>query len=861
MDTAPIEWGPIPGLPLQAEQAEDVPMDEDEASVDDRYEPEVIPGLRIPRERETVLPGLRANDAATDIPYDRELPIDEAQGKSHARSLMQPQELAWRLLPADVFRKLFKFAKTGCPAECGPEWKEHVIKAAMAAGPHVSAMTDDNVLLIWEDVTYQSDAGFVRIVTASDLFGDNIPPGLKFSRVAVVPQANRRGRIILNLSAEVDLGYERLTGRRRKRKLTHPSVNETTEPAEDQKGVKELGTAVRSLLLFMFETDCEWEIDWQKIDLSDGFWRMIVEAGKEYNFVYQLPRRPGDTEDHFVVPSSLQMGWKNSPAYFCTATEAGRILLKRILALTVDTGIDQPHRHEAFCRPAKIARIEGPTPQEAPKPWRAPVDLVLLNRVYIDDYMNGLAGPRGRKRKREEQEWVARGTLHSIHGIFPTPEVLQHEGGRDSVSERKLEKGDARFKPDEVMLGFLLDGRFGRRRLVALPRDKKDRYRSKVQDALSKPRNYISFNEFQKIHGKLEHAAVAMPCMRGFMTPLNRVLGSGVPTVGLGKASVLREVFERFDTLLELAHTKPSHITEIVPPDLPHYYGTVDACAVGIGGVWLPCTRWLQPVVWRMAFPADVERAVREGTLTMADCESIGYFVGECFLDHLVEGDTAGVSSHLESDNKVTCGRVGKQSSQAESRLTERMLRLLAMRQRWTRRGPQDINYWMGDENKMADIPSRSFEEGFPAGKDDAFLAMFANKFPLPPQLGSWRIVRPPTGIVCAAISLLRNHNDTEIHPATATGELGVGLPVELANTLFSLESRKSPTVWNEDTCSWPLLTPYGAVSSTMDSRLRERQSRRRFNGCRYAWTSTDLRTLGEQIRVSTDSTVVSERS
>jgi hypothetical protein len=45
--------------------------------------------------------------------------------------------------------------------------------------------------------------------------------------------------------------------------------------------VKALGTALSSLLFFMFDTECGWEIDWQKIDLSDGFWRMIVEAGKE----------------------------------------------------------------------------------------------------------------------------------------------------------------------------------------------------------------------------------------------------------------------------------------------------------------------------------------------------------------------------------------------------------------------------------------------------------------------------------------------------------------------------------------------------------------------------------------------------
>jgi hypothetical protein len=58
------------------------------------------------------------------------------------------------------------------------------------------------------------------------------------------------------------------------------------------------------------------------MDLSGSFWRMTAKAGKEHNFAFQLPRREGGMETHHVVPSSLQMGWKNSPAFFCTSTES-----------------------------------------------------------------------------------------------------------------------------------------------------------------------------------------------------------------------------------------------------------------------------------------------------------------------------------------------------------------------------------------------------------------------------------------------------------------------------------------------------------------------------------------------------------
>ena len=45
----------------------------------------------------------------------------------------------------------------------------------------------------------------------------------------------------------------------------HQSVNETTVPVPDQSGVEALGTAMRSIMQFMFDTDSAWEIDWQKI--------------------------------------------------------------------------------------------------------------------------------------------------------------------------------------------------------------------------------------------------------------------------------------------------------------------------------------------------------------------------------------------------------------------------------------------------------------------------------------------------------------------------------------------------------------------------------------------------------------------
>ena len=83
------------------------------------------------------------------------------------------------------------------------------------------------------------------------------------------------------------------------------------------------------------------------------------------------------------------------------------------------------------------------------------------------------------------------------------------------------------------------------------------------------------------------------------------------------------------------------------------------------------------------------------------------------------------------------------------------------------------------------------------------------------PQLGSWRLVPPPTEVISAAYSILRNEDNTKISPGTHIGKSGVGLPVGLAKTLSCPTSKAPDTTWNEATGSWPLLGASGTVSTT----------------------------------------------
>jgi hypothetical protein len=203
-----------------------------------------------------------------------------------------------------------------------------------------------------------------------------------------------------------------------------PSVNATTAPAECQDAVQDLGNALPGLLAYMYDTNPEWTIHWSKVDLSDGFWRMIVDQASVLNFMYQMPKRADDEPVQMVLPSALQMGWKNSPAYFCHATRIVTTLAIRLMRATWHDHAIPPHHLEL-----NLATTPG-----AHAPNR---DAMGILTVFVDDFMMGAATPPETS-PHSTQTWAARCLLHAIHAVLPPPEVTNHANGQDSISAKKL---------------------------------------------------------------------------------------------------------------------------------------------------------------------------------------------------------------------------------------------------------------------------------------------------------------------------------------------------------------------------------------------------------------------------------------
>jgi hypothetical protein len=166
--------------------------------------------------------------------------------------------------------------------------------------------------------------------------------------VAVIPQEGRRGRIILDLSFAVCPTQQK--NQRKAGTIPQEAVNDTTVSLAPKTPVRKIGKVLPRIFEFMAKTSEGQEILLSKADLSDGFWRIIVQEDVRWNFCYVMPDPPV-APIPIVVPSTLQMGWMESPQYFCAATETGWDFIQ----WSIDQKIDcLPHWLETFMLPSDL---------------------------------------------------------------------------------------------------------------------------------------------------------------------------------------------------------------------------------------------------------------------------------------------------------------------------------------------------------------------------------------------------------------------------------------------------------------------------------------------------------------------------
>ena len=628
---------------------------------------------------------------------------------------------------------LTQYATLGCPTQTGKPWSIDEMEAAIQRGPHASSLVEGAAEQLWLEVEEKVQKGQARLVTWDDIKHDP-PEQLKISPIAMIPHKSRQFRAILDLSFPVKLRDGTIV----------PSVNEGTTKTAPRGAIDQIGHSLQRIIHAFAAADHDAKIFMAKWDIKDGFWRLDCEQGEEWNFAYVLPPRPG-LPTQLVIPTSLQMGWIESPPYFCAASETARDVAEQYMQLPI--GSLQPHK---FLPLTELVNDINDLPQyHADNDWR------FMLEVYMDDYI-GLAIPTS----RAQLQHYANSIMYGIHDIFP-PSADDDE---DPISLKKLRKKDGSWALVKDILGLTFNGDD---KTVWLENDKRDAILTVINGWIrhGAQRNFgIPFHEFRSIISKIRHAFITIPAGRGLMSPFNRILRLAPTLVYLHKNDELLTALIDCRTFLRDSVGNPTKCSRLVT-GWPDYIGVKDASSHGVGGIIIGENKAAHPTVFRMPWPSDITAAVISdnnptGTLTNSDLEMAGLLLLWLAMEEVCSG-LEGAHVALFSDNSPTVHWVQRMAAR-HSTVAMQLIRALALRLQLTQASPLTPLHISGIHNAMTDIPSRSFgsEKKWFCETDEDLRSLFNASFPLPMQ-ASWNVFQPSNVICTRVISVLRTKVST----------------------------------------------------------------------------------------------------
>ena len=100
----------------------------------------------------------------------------------------------------------------------------------------------------------------------------------------MIPHKSRKYRAILDLSYRLLVAGYLL-----------PSVNEATKDCAPEEAIAQIGSVLPRIIEALAAVDTDkGPVHLMKVDLTDGFWRVMAKEGEERNFTYVLPNCPGE---------------------------------------------------------------------------------------------------------------------------------------------------------------------------------------------------------------------------------------------------------------------------------------------------------------------------------------------------------------------------------------------------------------------------------------------------------------------------------------------------------------------------------------------------------------------------------------
>ena len=144
-----------------------------------------------------------------------------------------------------------------------------------------------------------------------------------------------------------------------------------------------------------------------------------------------------------------------------------------------------------------------------------------------------------------------------------------------------------------------------------------------------------TLNEFQKLAGKLQHAAFGLPGGWGLFTPIDMALKDEPDFITMTPS--LRQCLEDWRCIVQSLNKSSTSVLQLVVLP-PTYISYTDACKLGAGGVWCSGTLGLKPFLWQVEWPQDIRDMLitaenPAGSITINDLELAGALLGFLVLE------------------------------------------------------------------------------------------------------------------------------------------------------------------------------------------------------------------------------------
>ena len=738
------------------------------------------------------------------------IPVKESIGKSIG--LMKPRSYALHHPAATLLKR---YSTTGCPVDCGPQWTlQHIIKM-LKRGPHKSATSKRATKALRDETDTKIKQGYSRIVKWGEI-KDSLHKNFKLSPVAMIPHKSRSFRCILDLSFQL-----------KQNEKIYPSVNNVTNRQAKTESMAQLGHVLQRIVELMADNfNKEIPFKFTKLDIKDGFWRLSVNDQDSWNFCYVLASTKNTPLDQteIVVPNCLQMGWCESPPFFCSGSETARDVIQKL------TGniLLPPHT------------FEHKMLQESTQKEIESKDDKTLIEVFVDDFIGA-----SNTQSHQKLVQISRAMLHGIHTVFPPTSVTNHSG-EDPISQKKLLQGEGTWHTTKEILGWIFNGADY---TIQLPVEKCNSIITTIRKI--KQQKTAPLNTFQKIAGRLQHASFGIPGGRSLFSPIQAVMANNPEFIPL--TETLKQTLRDWSYMIGYLKQHPTSVLQLIV-DSPWYIGYSDACKLGAGGIWCSGIKHLHPLLWQVEWPLDIQEALitdknPKGYITINDLELAGIVLNWMALELTdLNLKYAHIATFCDNTSAVAWSYKMRTS---KSVAAGKLLRLLGMRIHQRKASTVIPSHIAGEKNDMADIVSRAFKSGKYFAASHSLTNYFNTNFPLP-QKQSWKESKIPPQWTSRVMSCLRGEmldlaSLLELPTrGLSIGNTGAHMPTPVA----SMHGSKAHHPSNATLSSWHSLQGSGQVILENDAKSKQeglptrlRRSARPSNWLENPARSTDRKT------------------